>query len=101
MFVSEFYIVRKISYDKCDPNWKHQHNPQFIADLQNNPNAQEFLANAPKKLNAQIKLFELDNASEIVMTYIRQYKRSLCNEAQVKLFELKNAAELLKEYTGN
>jgi hypothetical protein len=51
-----------------NPNWKHQHNPQFIADLQNNPNAQEFLANAPKKLDAQIKLLETTDKLAMIIT---------------------------------
>lgn len=58
----------KANLHNPNPKWKHQHNPQFIEALKQDPKAQEFLETAPAKIDAQIKLLETTDKLAMLMT---------------------------------
>lgn len=89
----------KANLHNPNPNWRHQHDPQFIANLQKNTNAQEFLEGAPKKLDAQIKLLETTDKLAMLMTRLEmtdEFMRS--SRAWNKRGKEKNQNELKVDF---
>ncbi len=89
----------KANLHNPNPNWRHQHDPQFIANLQKNTNAKEFLEGAPKKLDAQIKLLETTDKLAMLMTRLEmtdEFMRS--SRAWNKRGKEKNQNELKVDF---
>ena len=55
---SSIFEDLKANINNPNPNWKHQHDPELISALQNDPQAAEFLKAAPQKLSSQLKMLE-------------------------------------------